>query len=617
MSIKQKILLRITAMFIVATIAIIFIVSFNFRDYAVGAATEKAEVMAELVKTGLTSHMVNGTMDQRDFFIDGISTLKDVEDLWIIRGEKVIKQYGPPREMEKPRDEIDIEVLKSGEEELIFNEGADSAKLRVTIPYLVTSKDRVKCVTCHNAKIGETLGAVSMVFDISEMRGQGVSTVVKILITSIAAILLVVLLTNSILNPYLQLFEELIESLKEASIGNFKKIINTTLKDEAGIMVASYDKFLEKLDKIFGEIDKKLKTFVAKTNRKNEDPLQESIEVIGQLAAVYNFKRAIEQDVGKDDIYERLAEILRDRCGFSNFVFTEIDATGNEAVIVYQEGDQYFCKDVIFGDANKCRAKRVGKQIVSSDFPHLCPYFDSDEKEHFCIPITIGGNIGFVINITFNSKEELENNKHYIPYIENFANESAPVIETKRLMQILKESSLKDSLTGLHNRRFLDEYVEKLAPQVIRQKQNIAIIMIDMDYFKKVNDNYGHDVGDIVLKELSFILRDTVREADLVVRYGGEEFIIILSNIENIESAMSVAEKLRVAVEEKVIKIGNEKTLQKTISLGVSYFPEDSTSIWEAIKYADIALYEAKHTGRNRVVRFVPELWDGQGFNDI
>ncbi len=617
MSIKQKILSRITVMFLVATVAIIFIVSFNFRDYGVASAKEKAGVMAELVKTGLTSHMVNGTMDQRDFFIDGISNLKDVEDLWIIRGDKVIKQFGPPREMEKPRDEIDKEVLKTGKAKIIFKEESDHAKLRVTIPYNATTKDRIKCISCHEAQIGDTLGAVSIKFDITEIRSHGVKTILNILLTSIVAIAIVLMLTNSILNPYLELFESLKKSLIRAGKGDFKGIINTELKDEAGEMVFSYDRFLEKLDRIFGEIDKKLSIFVQKMDSKKKDTLEESTDIVSQLSEIYNFKRAIEQDISKDDIYERLADILRSRCGIYNFTFSEVEQNLNELRIVYQEGNEFYCQKAIFTDSEKCRAKRVGKNVVSNDFPHLCPYFENDEKEHVCIPIAMGGNVGFVINIIFNSKKDLDQKKKYIGYIEKFANEAAPVIETKRLMNILKDTSLKDSLTGLYNRRFLDEYVEKLAPQVIRQKLKIGILMIDMDYFKKVNDNYGHDVGDLVLGELSRILTQNVREADLVVRYGGEEFIIILNNVDNIESVLEVAEKIRFAVENKVIPIGNERTLRKTISLGISYFPTDTTSIWEAIKYADVALYEAKHTGRNKVIRFTPELWEGQGFNDI
>ena len=131
--------------------------------------------------------------------------------------------------------------------------------------------------------------------------------------------------------------------------------------------------------------------------------------------------------------------------------------------------------------------------------------------------------------------------------------------------------------------------------------------MIDVDYFKKVNDTLGHDAGDEVLKELSKVLKNSVRDSDFVVRFGGEEFIIILQNVKNEEGIIKVAEKIRESFANTKIAVSG-KTLTKTISIGVSIFPKDTKKIWEAIKYADLALYEAKHTGRNRVVRFDKKL---------
>ena len=184
----------------------------------------------------------------------------------------------------------------------------------------------------------------------------------------------------------------------------------------------------------------------------------------------------------------------------------------------------------------------------------------------------------------------------------------APVIHSKALLEKLRDSSLKDALTGLYNRRYLEEYLDRLKEQHIRNKQNIGVLMIDMDHFKRVNDTYGHDAGDIVLKELSFILSDTVRKSDLVIRFGGEEFIVFLINVEGETRTIEIAEKLRQRIEATDIEIGHSNTLSKTISIGASMFPDDSKSIWQVIKFADVALYQAKDTGRNKVIRFTQEM---------
>ena len=136
---------------------------------------------------------------------------------------------------------------------------------------------------------------------------------------------------------------------------------------------------------------------------------------------------------------------------------------------------------------------------------------------------------------------------------------------------------------------------------------SFAILFIDLDGFKLINDTYGHEIGDEVLKELSKVLVNSVRDSDFVVRFGGEEFIIILQNIKDKKEIIKVAEKIRKTFENTKIAV-NGKTLNKTISIGVSIFPKDTNKIWEAIKFADLALYEAKRSGRNKVVRFKEEL---------
>jgi diguanylate cyclase (GGDEF)-like protein len=193
--------------------------------------------------------------------------------------------------------------------------------------------------------------------------------------------------------------------------------------------------------------------------------------------------------------------------------------------------------------------------------------------------------------------------KEVLPYL----NEAASIVEAKYTLNLMKENSLTDQMTGLYNRRYLEEILDKIAASTIREKSLLGILMVDVDYFKKVNDTYGHDAGDAVLKELAKTMINSVRESDFVVRFGGEEFIIILQNIKDEEGIVKVAEKIRETFANTKVSI-NGKTLTKTISVGVSIFPKHTTKIWEAIKYADLALYEAKNSGRNKVVLFTPKL---------
>ena len=135
----------------------------------------------------------------------------------------------------------------------------------------------------------------------------------------------------------------------------------------------------------------------------------------------------------------------------------------------------------------------------------------------------------------------------------------------------------------------------------------MGLLMCDLDFFKQTNDTYGHDIGDVVIKETSNIMRKVVRGTDLVVRFGGEEFLVLLLDIKP-EDAVEVAEKIRQRVEDMKIKV-NGGFIQKTISIGVCEFPTDTQNFWEAVKYADVALYKAKELGRNKVIRFSAEMW--------
>jgi diguanylate cyclase (GGDEF)-like protein len=198
-----------------------------------------------------------------------------------------------------------------------------------------------------------------------------------------------------------------------------------------------------------------------------------------------------------------------------------------------------------------------------------------------------------------------------VPFLGVYLREAGPVLEAKRLMEHLRENALRDPMTGLYNRRFLEDYVGALVSSSQRRKSPFSVLMLDLDFFKQVNDTHGHEAGDKVIKTLADLLMRSVRASDIAVRYGGEEFLLVLTDTAA-EMAQKVAEKIRAEVEATKIPLPGG-VLHKTISIGVSEFPADADTFWQVVKYADVALYKAKSGGRNRVVRFVPEMWDSEG----
>lgn len=170
----------------------------------------------------------------------------------------------------------------------------------------------------------------------------------------------------------------------------------------------------------------------------------------------------------------------------------------------------------------------------------------------------------------------------------------------KQQQDKLKEMASRDGLTGAYNHALLIELFQKELAKQKRSGGNIAFIMLDIDYFKKVNDTYGHMAGDVVLKELTQIITHNVRNSDIIGRYGGEEFGIVLTDIQ-LDTVYQLCERIRQSIESNVFAIGTE-SLNITVSMGV-YFKTagDNISMGEMIKKADEALYKAKHTGRNKV----------------
>jgi two-component system cell cycle response regulator len=181
--------------------------------------------------------------------------------------------------------------------------------------------------------------------------------------------------------------------------------------------------------------------------------------------------------------------------------------------------------------------------------------------------------------------------------------------ELRDLNDTLKKISMTDGLTGIENRRSLEDRLKDMWNHSVRLHEPLALVMCDIDKFKSVNDNYGHQAGDAVLKEFARLLKDEAREIDRVGRYGGEEFLLILPGTV-LDAAVTFAERLREKVENHTFSYEGG-TLRRTMSCGVAASPHPRVKDQEAlVRSADDALYVAKETGRNRVVRF-----DGAEFN--
>lgn len=174
------------------------------------------------------------------------------------------------------------------------------------------------------------------------------------------------------------------------------------------------------------------------------------------------------------------------------------------------------------------------------------------------------------------------------------------LIEIGMLQSQLREQAIRDALTNLFNRRYLEETLERELSRATRESYPLCVIMMDIDYFKDTNDTYGHEAGDVVLKTLAETVTRQSRHGDFVCRFGGEEFVLVMPNI-GVEKAKERAANLHEIIGGMNIPYGRFN-LSTTISMGIAWYPEHGKTKEELLRAADMAMYVAKNTGRNRVV---------------
>lgn len=172
--------------------------------------------------------------------------------------------------------------------------------------------------------------------------------------------------------------------------------------------------------------------------------------------------------------------------------------------------------------------------------------------------------------------------------------------DIERLKNRIREQSIRDPLTNLYNRRFLNEFMERELALARRNQKPLAVIMLDLDHFKQLNDQFGHQTGDKVIEMVARHLLRQSRRTDILFRYGGEEFLVILPNT-NTTQARHLAENWRVHVEQTQV-FAKHQAVNITLSAGVAVYPEHGTTTFNLIQAADEALYQAKAAGRNQVV---------------
>src|ERR1700722_8022351 len=262
-----------------------------------------------------------------------------------------------------------------------------------------------------------------------------------------------------------------------------------------------------------------------------------------------------------------------------------------------------------------CWALRRGQPHWSDFFGSgiTCQHSTSNSTtECLCVPMVAQGNTIGVLHLEFLSAElrrdsdteDFRDSRQRLAV--SAASQIALSLASLQLRETLREQSIRDPLTRLFNRRFLEESLERELQLAARRKQSVAVLFLDLNHFKRFNDTFGHDAGDMVLQSLADMFRNFFRASDICCRYGGEEFAIVLPD-SSAEDAVIRADGLRAAVKNMRLQYKKQTLGSLTLSVGIAVFPEHCSTAIELLKIADECLYESKARGRDIVTLAHPQ----------
>lgn len=260
-----------------------------------------------------------------------------------------------------------------------------------------------------------------------------------------------------------------------------------------------------------------------------------------------------------------------------------------------------------------CQALLTGHThtVAAGDHAAHCRHSAPGGHASYCVPLLSHGETIGVLHFQVIGSEELPQPALLILHM--FAEQVGLSVSNIRLREALRNQSIRDPLTGLYNRRYLEEILERETRRAVRAEQGLGVLMLDLDFFKKFNDTYGHEAGDSVLRETASFLLKSVRAEDIVCRFGGEEFIVILP-VADLRVTQARAERIRSKLREITVLHQGQPVGMVTVSVGVAELPQHGTSPKELLEAADAALYRAKRDGRDRVAIAGPaRVVDGEG----
>ena len=548
-----RLVIAILAVTIVTGIGFIHWATLQQKQIAVDQAKDFAVSVHQMTMAGLTGMMITGTVSQRDIFLDQIRDSNHIESLKVFRNHVVSDQFGQGKAGESPSNAAEHKVLTTGKTHYEVFVGSDGQeRLRAILPAIALKNYLGKnCLDCHNVAPGTILGAVSMELSLARANetahqfGINALTAAGLLCFPLTAFIWY-FISRLVTRPLRKMTAGL-QQIADGSIEEGRRLQQRG-KDEVGQAIAAFNRVMVKVQELLAE----------------------------QRLARIVFENSLD-GIAVTDAHSRIQMINQ---AFTNTTgYTEEEAIGlTPAILKSSKQDAAFYQAFwqVLIDTGEWRGEIWNRRKNGSIYP---------EWLNVCA--------------VKNRRGEIE---HYVAIFSD-------ITERKKREEMMTYQAFHDALTGLPNRTlFLDRLDQALAQSRRHKNRTPAIMFLDLDRFKQINDTLGHDAGDILLKEVANRLRQCVRASDTVARMGGDEFTILLPEITDEADARAVAIKILDSMKAAVMLAGKETTI--TTSIGISLSPRDGRDAETLMKNADAAMYQVKGRGRADMCVFSPDLLD-------
>lgn len=572
LNLRRKYIFLISCLVLLVVAMLTLIVNDMQRKSLLQSMKGHGRLMSELMAKSSAEVAMVGNFTELEKDVEEVAKKKDVVYVLMLGKEGKVSVSSLNPQTNKPLYPVGYKFKDKA--------GRKAAHTRQTLVQTTHFQGKpVIDISAPMMKYGERWGVVRIGLSLSSVSQAISKTTKRVLLFALLAIALGMLFSVFLADRIVKPIHRLAEGTKEIAEGNLTANVEINTGDELQVLGESFNQMAINL-------------------KSSRDRLEQQMEEIRQknreTETIYTVVKRISATIEKENLMKSMLEVLvrmLEAKDCSVFVLNE----RKEVIEVFKIKEEVY-------DFSEIKANELG----INDF--------SDFRDFDSLPnlnLEIKGAQSLVTPLYYKNQEvgriAISRDKD-VPFSQNDTNLLTAIghhltiaLENARLY----EEAIKDGLTSLYIKRYFFMRLKEEVRRYLRYGLPFSVIMLDIDHFKKVNDTYGHLIGDEILKGLAKLILRRVRTTDIPARFGGEEFIIILVGQEK-ENAFKVAEILRKMVEEHKfpVSLEDKKHLSITISLGVSSCPEDSKEDETLVKMADDALYQAKEGGRNKVCAF-------------